>query len=200
MDFRKLRADEIQVRPANREKTKYLLYQDARCATNILDETVTPFNWQVKYEEHKGNLFCYIGIKNPETNEWIWKGDAGSESQVEKEKGEASDAFKRAAVKWGIGRELYTAPSIYIPNGEASKVTSISYGNNTITSLSIASSNGQILYNYITPMEQALVNFCKSQTLKKKDGNQWFLKMRDEIRNGKTFSLNEIEESYSNLP
>lgn len=206
MEFRKLRADEIQVRPANREKTKYLLYQDARCATNILDETLTPFNWQVKYEEHKGNLFCYIGVKNTETNEWIWKGDAGSESQVEKEKGEASDAFKRAAVKWGIGRELYTAPSIYIPNGDASKVTSISYtSNGFISSLDIADNNGNNLFRWVTPMEQMLINFCKSHKennpteWKQKNGNNFFTTFRDSIREGGIYTLGDLEVFYGRL-
>lgn len=116
LKFRTLRADEIMVRPQSVKngKVTLLLYQDARCAMDVLDETVGIYGWQKKYEEIKGNVYCSIGIKNEENGEWVWKSDCGSESNVEKEKGEASDATKRAAVCWGIGRELYTAPRIVI--------------------------------------------------------------------------------------
>ena len=115
MEFRNLRADEIMVRPTD-TKTKgsatLLLYQDQRCAMDILDETVGPENWQKDYYEVKGNVYCRIGIKCGD--EWVWKADCGVESNVDAQKGEASDAAKRAAVCWGIGRELYTAPRIRI--------------------------------------------------------------------------------------
>jgi hypothetical protein len=79
-------------------------YVDARDVQDKLDE-VCGHLWQSRYSEHKGNLFCSIGIKIGD--EWIWRSDCGTESNVEKQKGEASDAFKRAAVMWGIGRFLY---------------------------------------------------------------------------------------------
>ena len=78
---------------------------------NVLDEA--GLLWQRKHYECKGNLFCSVGIKVGD--EWIWKDDCGTESYTEKEKGEASDSFKRACFNWGIGRELYTAPFIWIP-------------------------------------------------------------------------------------
>ena len=84
---------------------------------NILDETVGEFNWQRDHKEIKGVVYCGVGINGrgqSTHDEWVWKWDAGSESYTEKEKGEASDSFKRACVNWGIGRELYTAPLIYI--------------------------------------------------------------------------------------
>lgn len=118
--FRNLRPDEVDVRPSQvkeiggQTKADLLLYQDARCGQNILDESVGTLNWQKKYEYVGSLLFCLIGIRNPETGEWVWKSDVGSESNVEKEKGLASDCFKRACVSWGIGRELYTAPKITI--------------------------------------------------------------------------------------
>ena len=90
-----------------------LLYKDARCDMRILDETVGPENWQREHYECKGNLFCRVGIRCGE--EWVWKSDCGTESYTEKEKGEASDSFKRACFNWGIGRELYTAPFIWVP-------------------------------------------------------------------------------------
>ena len=84
-------------------------YIDARDVQNLLDKVCEPNGWQVKYSEHKGNLFCSIGIY---FDGWVWKEDCGTESNVEKQKGEASDAFKRAAVMWGVGRFLYDMPII----------------------------------------------------------------------------------------
>lgn len=112
MKFRALKANEIEVRVANitEKKCTLLLYKDARCDMNILDETVGADNWQRRHYDCKGNLFCSVGIMTGK--EWVWKDDCGAESFTEKEKGEASDSFKRACVNWGIGRELYTAPRI----------------------------------------------------------------------------------------
>lgn len=115
--FRNLRPDEVDVRPAEAKdgrKATLLLYQDARCAMNILDSMLGPMAWQREYYEAAGLLFCKIGIYDSESNQWLWKSDTGSKSNIEEEKGLASDAFKRAAVAWGIGRELYTAPRITI--------------------------------------------------------------------------------------
>ena len=119
MKFRDLKADEIEVRVGSIKKDgtglSLLLYKDARCDMNILDETVGPDSWQRKHYECKKNLYCTVGILTP-NNGWVWKDDCGSESNTEKEKGEASDSFKRACVNWGIGRELYTAPLIWVTN------------------------------------------------------------------------------------
>lgn len=122
LKFRDLRADEIECRVAmaTAKGVSLLLYKNARCDMNILDETVGNLNWQRGHEEHKGNLFCSILInrhfQNPEAQpDWVSKADCGTESNTEKEKGEASDSFKRAGFNWGIGRELYTAPFIWIP-------------------------------------------------------------------------------------
>ena len=116
MEIRNLRADEVEVRVStiNEKGCSLLLYKDARCDMNILDETFGVMNWQRKHEPINGNLFCSVGIRCPETGEWIWKQDVGVESYTEKEKGEASDSFKRACFNIGIGRELYTAPSIWV--------------------------------------------------------------------------------------
>lgn len=114
LKFRDLRADEIEVRVgmAKQNGVSLLLYKNARCDMNILDETVGANQWQRKHYECKNNLYCSVGIKFPDG--WIWKDDCGAESNMEKQKGEASDAFKRACVNWGIGRELYTSPFIWI--------------------------------------------------------------------------------------
>lgn len=121
--FRTLRPDEIECRIQSLNEGKgenagkvfatCLLYKDARCDQRILDETIGPMCWQRRHEEHNNNLFCSVGIKDKETGEWVWKEDAGAESNQEAEKGHASDSFKRACFNWGIGRELYTAPFIY---------------------------------------------------------------------------------------
>ena len=66
------------------------------------------------YQEIKGNLYCGVAIYDEKKSQWTWKYDCGTESNTEKEKGEASDNFKRACVNWGIGRELYTSPNIRI--------------------------------------------------------------------------------------
>lgn len=120
--FRDLRADEIECRVQSVKENGLvlLLYKDARVDMNILDETVGSSNWQNKFYEHKGILFCSLGIntnfdKPDLPDRWVWKDDAGVESNTEAEKGNASDARKRAGFAWGIGRCLYTAPFIWIP-------------------------------------------------------------------------------------
>jgi hypothetical protein len=91
-----------------------LAYKDSRVDMNRLDEVVGHTGWQKKYELINGNLFCSVGVYDKENNQWIWKQDVGTESMTEKEKGQASDAFKRACFNWGIGRELYEYPIISI--------------------------------------------------------------------------------------
>lgn len=113
--FRQLKADEIEIRvgAVTEKGCSLLLYKDARVDMNILDETVGGENWQREHYECKGNLFCRVGIRQ-EGAEWVWKADCGAESYTEKEKGEASDSFKRACFNWGIGRELYTSPFLWV--------------------------------------------------------------------------------------
>lgn len=119
MKFRDLKAEEIEVRVSRvtNAGVELLLYKDARVDQNILDETVGPQNWQCEYYEHKNTLFCKVGILcewGDKTSQWVWKSNAGAPSNMEAQKGEASDAFKRACFCWGIGRELYTAPRIFV--------------------------------------------------------------------------------------
>ena len=112
--FRDLRADEIECRVAQAKDNgvSILLYKDARCDQNILDETVGPMNWQRRHTRENAN--CIVSIWDEGKHLWIDKEDTGTESNTEKEKGLASDSFKRACFNWGIGRELYTAPFIWI--------------------------------------------------------------------------------------
>lgn len=115
ISFRKLKANEIdcRVKTVSENYAQLLLYKDARVDQNILDETVGAENWCDDYKVVKDNLYCGIGIKSGD--QWVWKWNCGVESNTEKEKGEASDAFKRAGFNWGIGRELYSAPKIAVP-------------------------------------------------------------------------------------
>lgn len=117
MKFRDLTADDIDVRvqSVKQNGVVLLLYKNARVDMNILDETVGPENWQREHYECKGNLFCRVGIRiQDDCREWIWKSDCGVESNTDAQKGEASDSFKRACFNWGIGRELYSSPFIWI--------------------------------------------------------------------------------------
>lgn len=150
MEFRALKADEIDVRIQSVQKDGkgliLLLYKDARVDMNILDETVGCENWQREHYECKGNLFCKVGIRTKD-GDWVWKSDCGVESNAEAQKGEASDSFKRACFNIGIGRELYTAPFIWVPaskcniqNGKCFDrftVEKIVTENKTITAISI---------------------------------------------------------------
>lgn len=117
MNFRYLKKEEIDCRVAmcKQNGVSLLLYKDARVDQNILDEVFGIFGWQRSHQLIDGNLYCTVSVKNPETGEWVSKQDVGTESNTEKEKGQASDSFKRACFNLGIGRELYTAPFIWIP-------------------------------------------------------------------------------------
>ena len=121
MKFRDLKAEEIECRVQQVKETglALLLYKDARTDMNILDETVGAENWQNRFYEHKGILFCSLGIntnydKPDKPDRWVWKDDAGVESNTEAEKGNASDSRKRSGTAFGIGRELYTSPFIWV--------------------------------------------------------------------------------------
>ena len=164
--FRVLRPDEVEVRVSQIVEGKglfLLLYKDARCDMRILDETVGPSRWQREHYECKGNLFCRVGVNFD--GEWVWKSDCGTESNTEAKKGEASDSFKRACFNFGIGRELYTAPRIWIPadkceikkNGKTGRlacydrfeVKRMDVSGGTITALEIAR-KGQVVFSWAT--------------------------------------------------
>lgn len=116
LQFRKLKADEIEVRVAtvSEKGASLLLYKDARVDQRLLDETVGAMCWQREHQEIGGNLYCTVSIYFKDLDMWVSKQDVGTESNTEKEKGQASDSFKRACFNWGIGRELYTAPFIWL--------------------------------------------------------------------------------------
>lgn len=114
--FRRLKASEVDARVATvtAKGCSLLLFKDARVDMNILDETVGMMNWKREHQLIGDRLYCTVSIWDSEKNQWISKQDVGVESYTEKEKGQASDSFKRACFNIGIGRELYTAPFIWI--------------------------------------------------------------------------------------
>jgi hypothetical protein len=166
--FRTLRADEIDCRISQVKKDgsglSLLLYKDARCDQNILDETVTPMKW--KREHTRDNRNCIVSIWSEELKQWVSKEDTGTESNTEREKGLASDSFKRACFNWGIGRELYSAPFIWIKRGDFTfkdgkcydrfTVKGIGYTNGVITGLEIMNQAlNRIVYSWGKITEEA---------------------------------------------
>lgn len=162
--FRKLRASEIEcrVQMCNGKGVSLLLYKDSRCDMNILDESIGPMDWQCEYSRENAN--CKVSIWDGEKNQWISKEDTGTESNTEAEKGLASDSFKRACFKWGIGRELYTSPFIWVDAKDCRKlkqndkgvwqcfdrfsVRDIGYYGGAIDYLVIQNDRGAIVYQH----------------------------------------------------
>lgn len=120
LKFRALRPDEVECRVStiNEKGLSLLLYKDARVDQNVLDETVGVMNWKREHQMIGDRLYCTVSIWDSEKSQWIPKQDVGTESYTEKEKGQASDSFKRACFNLGIGRELYTAPFIWVKAGD----------------------------------------------------------------------------------
>ena len=164
INIRLLRADEIECRVAtvNEKGASLLLFKDARVDLKILDETFGPLGWQRSHQSIDGNLYCTISLWDSEKQQWISKQDVGTKSYSEKEKGQASDSFKRAAFCVGVGRELYTAPFIWIPAAKAKvqkkedkyvvnehfAVSYIAYDSNReIAALVIKDSKGNVVYS-----------------------------------------------------
>lgn len=114
-EIRKLRAGEIEVRVAQvtSKGASLLLYKTARVDRAILDEVFGDL-WQNDFKVIDGKMYGGIGVYNKDLKEWLWRWDCGVESNTEAEKGQASDCFKRAGFKWGIGVELYTSPFIWV--------------------------------------------------------------------------------------
>ena len=114
MKFRTLKADEIDVRVGtiNEKGATLLLYKDARADMQLLDEAGV--KWKREHHTINNNLFCTVSIWDNDIQQWVSRQDVGVESQAEATKGEASDSFKRACFNWGIGRELYSAPFVWI--------------------------------------------------------------------------------------
>lgn len=166
INFRDLKADEIEVRVQqifDEKGITLLLYKNARVDQIILDEAVGNLNWQKHYSRDNAN--CIVSIWDNTKKQWIEKEDTGTESFSEAEKGLASDSFKRSCFNWGIGRELYTAPFIWINWQDLEKtekdsktgkykikdsfeVEKIKIKDKKITCLSIVNKNGKRVFTY----------------------------------------------------
>lgn len=154
--FRLLTAREIECRiqQVKSNGISLLLYKDARCDQNILDETVGPMNWQRRHDRDNAN--CIVSIYDEKKKEWISKEDTGTESNTEPSKGLASDSFKRACVNWGIGRELYSAPFIWISAEKCSITNGKCYDRFDVKAISYNENreiNGLVIVNAKTGQE-----------------------------------------------
>lgn len=177
-EIRLLSAQDIECRAQQVAKDfswcSLLLYKNARVDMQILDETFGRFGWKRSHELINGRLYCTVSIYDDEKCQWVSKQDVGVESNTEAEKGQASDAFKRACFNVGIGRELYTAPKIFISltkddvkNSRLSTrfdVQAIEYTNNQISYLQIVDNKGILRYEY-ADKNKVIKNVKSSRTL-----------------------------------
>ena len=215
-EFRLLNPDEIEVRVSHTskdfKKAMLLLYKDARCDMKILDETLGITGWQRSHEVINGQLFCNVSIYDDDKKEWITKQDVGVESFSEAEKGRASDAFKRACFNVGIGRELYTAPDIWVEDISGSntknawkwknyRVKEIGYDDRKISSL--------VIEEYYKFKWQEVFRFPKNnysnnnyQNSNRKKSNQdkdyWAVAHHERVPGGKYKDLTYIEVEKEN--
>lgn len=151
---------ECRIQSVNDKGAVLLLYKTARADMRILDEVFGAMNWQRHHEVVNGNLFCTISIYDADKGQWVSKQDCGVPSNTQGEKGEASDAFKRAGFSWGIGRELYDSPFIWIA-GKVGKydrfhVTDIQYDREKreFTRLTICDDKGKERYRLGTKTDR----------------------------------------------
>ena len=192
MEIRLLRADEIECRigTINEKGLSLLLYKDARADMKILDETFGVFGWKRTHQSIDGNLYCTVEIWDNEKKSWIAKQDVGTVSYTEKEKGQASDSFKRACVSVGIGRELYSAPFIWVSAQKCKiqkrndklicydkfSVSEISYSKDReIISLSIVNGDtGEVVYSMfpknVQNTQPVNMQFCEFDSELKRTG------------------------------
>lgn len=182
-NIRLLKPDEIEVRSQQitDKGGVLLLYKNSRTDMSILDETFGMFGWQREHAFKEGHNYCRVSIWDKDKGQWIHKEDVGIESNAEAEKGEASDAFKRACFNIGIGRELYTSPFIWVSlnpdelyqNQKTQKwqlkamvrfrVESIEYDKyRNIIALKIVDQNGNLRFKY--PRMQENVSATPSTT------------------------------------
>jgi len=174
-----------RVQSANEYGANCVAYIDSRDVQDLFDKVCGAQNWSNKFEEHKGNLFCSIGIDLD--GHWVWKSDCGTESQVEKQKGESSDAFKRAAVMWGVGRFLYNLDIIKIK--EVAKDSKGKY---------YPTHNGSRVWD-ITDHCNKLINkkIVENKPTKPKlnPNTAEYRKVFDALRNG--YTISQVKEKYT---
>ena len=145
---------EVRIGQFNQDKTKasLLLYQDARCGMKYLDQVIGVNKWQKKYYEVRGLVICSLGIYDEDLQQWLWKDDTGTAGSIEEEKSVISDSFKRCCVCWGLARELYSSPNIWVEiksKHDKFYVRSITYNENReIKTLEIENEKHEIVFSY----------------------------------------------------
>ncbi len=213
MNFRRLRANEIDVRAAQVKENgaSLLLYKDARVDQRILDETVGGFNWKRSHQIIGDNLYCTVEIYDSDKKEWIAKQDVGTESFTEAEKGQASDSFKRACFNWGIGRELYSAPFIWVgkdkiqieksPKGKLyikgfePRVSEIDYDDDGNISLLRITNRGAEIYSWGNSARSASKKNSKTDDQIYDEASD-HLAMIDDVASVKSYA-NELNHKYA---
>lgn len=205
--IRLLKANEIECRVSaiNEKGLSLLLYKDARADQRILDETFGIFGWKRSHQSIEGNLYCTVEIYDKESSSWVSKQDVGTAGMAEKEKSQASDSFKRACFNWGIGRELYTAPFIWIGAGKAEiqkrgdryycndrfSVDVIGYnGDREIDCLVVANDRGETVYE----LKQKQGNAGHKETEQDKPSRR-----KQKTGGGDTITVSQMEELHKEL-
>lgn len=201
---RLLKANEIECRVGTitAKGCSLLLYKDARVDMKILDETYGVGNWQRTHEVINDNLFCTIEIWNDKINQWVKKQDVGTESYSEKEKGQASDSFKRAGFNAGIGRELYTSPFIWIiPKAELKPYNTKDVDGNEANEFYAykKDSYGKAIYNTKTTFEVTEIGYDEERvinklTIKDNKGNVRFQLIPEEEQKDIIKLMQELKE------
>ena len=205
LNFRELKADEIDCRvgTVTDKGVSLLMYKDARVDMRLLDEVVGPMNWKREHELINGNLFCTVSIRD-EKGEWVSKQDVGVESNTEKEKGQASDAFKRACFNWGIGRELYTCPFVWITLADNEwkvgiggkkqprtrfYVKDIQYKDGKVSNLIIVDDAGRVRYSFGNANDdkfgEAIIEVAAASNMKELE--ETYYKFANDYKNDKRF-------------
>lgn len=162
MEVRKLKANEIEVKPCTIAKDKswvqILLYKTSRCDMQILTELYGS-HWKSDYRMVGDGLFCTISVYDQELGEWISRSDCGEkDAGISEDKSWATSAFKRAATQFGIGIELYNTPRIKIQTKDkwfwdgkltmTFSVKSIEWDGDTLKDLAIVDRFGNVVYEY----------------------------------------------------
>lgn len=188
IDFRTLKADEIEVRPQSIKngKATMLLYIDSRAVVSLLNETVGNMNWQSEFYQVGEQTIGKIGIYDEDRDIWVWKSDVGSESNVEAEKGKISDTYKRVLSRFGV-QELYSAPRITIDDdgygNSGYKVLEISYDTNrNITHLVIGNRFNKEVFRWDKDsVEQPTQYKPKSYTQTQQNDLEWKDETKDNL-------------------
>lgn len=210
MQIRDLNADEIscRVQSINKNGCSLLLYKTARVDSQILDEVYGSNNWTNDFKVVNDNLFCGIGVRATKEDNFVWKWDCGVESKADKEKGEASDAFKRAGFKWGIGVELYSVPFIFIkvPTEEKNgsyklkdqfvkfSVSKIKTEEKKIVALEIVDNNGNVVFSQSKKPSKKVEEPKKENPKKEIVKDESVKKENTPKEQDKDVSFNEVEK------